>query len=147
MPRVQYEGFSVVPPAGWTDVLEDATYSDPEQLPPTSFAGPARAGALYVSTPLFDPEDQPGARPSDAEALVDDWARRRGLGAAISAAKDSDAHGGLATAIYRMADDYVQVWFLTNGRAVIQASYVSRWQDHEAERDARESFVSSLRFA
>src|SRR5687767_5648151 len=103
-------------------------------MPPTSFAGPARAGTLYVSTPLFQRDDQPGARPSDAEVRVVDWARRRGLDAPISAAMDSDVHGGIATAIYRLGDDYVQVWFLTNGRAVIQASYVCPWDDRDTER-------------
>jgi hypothetical protein len=146
VPRVTYDGFSVVLPAGWEDFLDDATYSDPDQLPPTSFAGPGRAGALFLSTPLFEREEQPGARPSDAEVLVADWARRRGLDAPISAAKDSDVHGGFATAIYRLADDYVQVWFLSNGRAVIQASYVCPWSARATEREDRESIVASLRF-
>ncbi len=146
MPRVAYEGFSLVLPPGWSEVLEEATYSDPDQLPPMSFAGPARVGAMYVSTPLFAREDQPGARPSDAEELALEYGQRRGVEQPLGLTTDSSPMGGAATAYFRMGDDFVQVWFVTNGRAVLQASYLCPWSARDSEREGREALVASLRF-
>ena len=55
--------------------------------------------------------------------------------------------GSIASATYRLSGDFVQVWYLTNGRAVLHASYVCPWADREEEHAAREAIVGSLRFA
>jgi hypothetical protein len=142
--REAYEGFSIALPAGWSDVLDEATYSDPDQLPPTTFSGQAGIGTLHVAVPLF--EDAPGAHPDVVHSMVLEWGRRRGRPQPLSTSKDSDARGGSATATYRIADDFVQIWFLSNGRAVIQVSYVCPWESREIEREARDAVVASLRF-
>ena len=141
-----YDGFTITLPPGWDDILEDATFSDPDQLPPASFARRGGVGTLVVGVPLVA-DEIPSARPDDCAALVRDWGRRRGQREPLAVHLDSDARGGWATGTFRVADDFVQVWFLSNGRALLHASYVCPWGSEQVERDAREAIVASLRFA
>ena len=146
MTTLSFDGFTITLPDGWASVLEDATYSDPDQIPPCVFAGPAGVGALYVSTPLFDPEDQPGASPGDAEALARGWGIERGQAAPITCASAASPRGGFASATFKLADDSVDVFFITNCRAVLQASYVCPWAQRGVERETVEAIIASLRF-
>lgn len=145
MSTFTFDGFTITLPDGWATVLEEATYSDPDQLPPCAFAGPAAVGALYVSTPLFDPEDQPGSSPADAEALARGWGIERGQAAPLTCGSGAGPRGGFASATFKLANDFVQVWFLTTGRAVLQASYVCPWEKQGIERTTVEAVVASLR--
>lgn len=145
MTNFTFDGFAIALPGGWASVLEDATYSDPDQLPPCTFSGPSAVGALYVSTPLFDPEDQPGSRPADAEALARGWGVGRGRAIPLTCTSGEGPRGAFASATYKLGDDFVQVWFFSSGRAVLQASYVCAWDQRGIEREAVETIVASLR--
>jgi hypothetical protein len=145
--RVAYDGFSMVLPEGWADVEDEATYSEPEQTPSLTFAPANGSGALYVSAPIYDADLQPGGTPEDAEALVLEWGVRRGIAAPMALDTAVRREGGIASATYRLGGDFVQVWYLTNGRAVLHASYVCPWADREEDHAVREAIVGSLRFA
>jgi len=148
--RVAFEGFSLVLPDGWSDVLDDATYSDTyadaEQLPPQAFASDRGPGMLYVSSPLLDPTDVPAADPAELEDLARDWGARRGIAAPLTCAGAVRPHGAIAAATYRLGPDFVAVWFISNGISVLCASYVCPWSERDAERDVRDAIAESLRF-
>jgi hypothetical protein len=147
MPRTAYEVFSVVLPEGWSDVLEDATYSDPDAaLPPITFAAKGGPGTMHVSAPLFPRDAQPGASVGAMEALARAWGEGRGLATPLALSSRATPIGGLAQASYALGDDFVEVWFVSDGRGVLCASYVCPFAARDVERDAREAIVASLRF-
>ena len=80
-------------------------------------------------------------------ALAHEWGERRGLGKPLGESSEARDGLALASAVYNVRGDFVQLWFLTNGRALVQASYVCPWADREAERAPREAIMASLHFA
>lgn len=144
--RRTFEGFSIVLPPGWEEVLGDATYSDPDEVPAASFGAPG-GGTLQVSPVLLEDVEDTSSGIDDPAPLAIEWGRHRGLAAPLGTASGAAAEGTIATATYRLGSDFVQVWFLTNGQDLIQATYVTSWTAQEVERDAREVAVASLRFA
>lgn len=147
MARQIFEGFSLVLPEGWFDVLDDSTYGGHDELPPFRFAAPHGRGALLVNSADFHPDDHGGAEPAEVLALAHEWGARRGLGAPLSSSSEGGGEGALATAVYNVRGDFVQLWFLTNGRALVEASYVCPWDEREVEQRDREAIIRSLRFA
>ena len=145
MARHSYEGFTIALPPGWTEVAEDATFSDTAQLPPVAFGSEHGPGTFHVNVPLLPPEDVPPADPKALEAVARDWGARRGIISPLATASGPHPQGAIATATFRIGDDLVQVWFVSDGDPVVCASYVCAWDDRDLERDARESAAASLR--
>ncbi len=147
MRTVALEGFTLALPPGWSELIEDATYSDPDLLPPAAFGADDGPGTFYVAEVAWDPEatDQPPTDPADLEALAREWGTRRGIAAPLTCTSDRRPHGAVATASYRIADDFVAVWLLSNGHAVLCASYVCPWPDRDLEQAARDAIAASLR--
>lgn len=148
MERQVYEGFSVVLPDGWSDQFDEASYAESDGDPPVLFAaergGP---GMVLVTAPLLDPEELPGNDATELSALAQDWGVRRGLRAPLAAATQARRDGTMATAVYALRGQYVQLWFFSNGASLVHASYVCDWAAREEERAPREAVVASLRFA
>lgn len=145
MDELEFDRFSVRLPAGWSDVLDDMTYTNPDQVPPIAFAADSGPGTLYISHVLFRQDEQPGAKATDAAELVQQWASRRNL-APLATGLDSSPRGGMATATFKLSGDFIQIWYLTNGESVLHASYVCDWDEQQIETEARGSIVASLRF-
>ena len=146
MSRAVFEGFSAVMPDGWTEMLEDATYSDPDQPAAMAFAAPGGTGTMYVSAfSLHEALESLPPAAEHAEALAVDWGRRRGLPPPLLVGCEAEGHAARATAVFRVADDFVQVWAIIHGTELIEATYTSRWEVHERDRAAREALVASLR--
>jgi hypothetical protein len=143
--RLVFDGFSLTLPAGWAEVLEDATFSDPDQPPPVAFSSPGGVGTVYVSAPVLNEDDQLRATAEGAESLALDWGRRRGLPPPLLVGADVGREGARATAVHRVAGEFIQVWVLTDGRDLVEASYVSAWEHQERDRSARDAIVTSIR--
>jgi hypothetical protein len=147
VPRKHFEGFSVELPARWSDLFDDASYSDPTTLPPVTFAADDGPGKLMVAPMLFDePDELPGTAVGDVAALARQWGHRRRI-EALEAAAEARPWGALGTARYRVRNTFAQVWYLSNGDRVVQAIYVCPWTDRTAEQAEREAIISSLRCA
>src|SRR5580765_4164314 len=112
--RLAFDGFSVVMPEGWDVVEDDSTYSDPDQPPPATFARSEGTGAVYVQPLLFQAHLQPSDESDEVEGLAVGWGARRGLTRPLACGSTRRPDGCLATATYRLADDFVQVWFLSD---------------------------------
>ncbi len=148
MERQVYEGFSVVLPDGWSEREDDATFAESDGDLPIRFAPEdGGAGLVLVTVPYFDPEEQPGDDAAELEALAHDWGARRGLSAPFASATQARRIGTMATAVYALRGQFVQLWFFSNGSSLVHASYVCDWDAREDERAPREALVASLRFA
>ena len=142
--RVAFEGFSLVVPDGWSEVLEDATFSDPDHVPPVALAAKGGAGTLYVAAPLVEESLDLSATVDVAEWLVRDWSKRRGLPTPVETGSELAGGVARATAVHRVGEDFVQAWSITDGRWVVEVSYVCRWDARDQEHAEREAMVASL---
>lgn len=142
-----FDGFSVDLPDGWGEFDDDASYSDPTEGERKIFGPSGESGALYISILPIDEDNPPSASPDYVEALALGWGRARGLSKPVSIAMVERADGAMAHAEYKLAADYVEVWFLSNGEITLHVSYVCAWKEREVERGVRESVVASLTFA
>lgn len=145
MSRSAFEGFTAVVPEGWSATREEVTYSEAAEHAPTRFVAPSGRGPLRVSAPALDPEEQPGADPDELEALARDWGVRRGIDDPISCV--AEVSGGVARAAvsYRIGEDFVALWLLSDGASMLQATYVCPWDARDEDRAAREALVGSIR--
>jgi hypothetical protein len=146
--RHAFDGFSAVVPEGWRADVGEATYSDPGSPQPTRFArGHGGGGELLVSVPLVDADEQPGADPDELSSLARAWGMRRGMDEPLGASGRLADGVATASATYRIGDDLVEVWYLSDGASLIEASYVCPWASRDADRPVREALVGSIRFA
>jgi hypothetical protein len=141
------DGYSLDLPPRWSG-LEDVTYSDPSTLPPVALAADGGAGRLMVAELLFDDPDElpPGAEVDEMQALACEWGHKRRL-EPIELRAVERPDGVIATATYLVRGCFVQVWFLSNGDRVVQASYVCPWDVRAVEHADREAIVASLRWS
>ncbi len=147
MIRHDFERFSAVVPEGWVASLDDATYSDAGGGEvPTRFVPALGEGELIVSAPALHPDDQPGADPDELESLAREWGMRRGVDEPLSVSTETRQGMARASASYRIGDELVEVWFVSNGTGLLKATYVCPWSDRDRDRAAREALIGSLRF-
>ena len=146
MKRTAFDTFSMSLAAGWAELAEDGTYSDPTEGSRTLFGRRGGTGVLYVSLLAIDPDNPPSGDRRHLEALAHGWGRARGLAAPLATSTEEREDGVLAFAEYKLAADYVAVWYLSCGEATLHASYISAWKTREEDRAARESMIRSLTF-
>ena len=146
MERQVYEGFSVVLPDGWSEREDDATFAESDGDLSIRFAPEGGgAGTVLVTVPLFEGDEQPGDSEAELLALAHGWGARRGLAAPIASATQARRGAMMATAVYALRGQFVQLWFFSNGASLVHASYVCDWDAREDERTPRETIVASLR--
>lgn len=147
MKRSIFDGFSLELQPGWSELDDEATYSDPTEGGRTMFGRPGAAGSLYVSLLRNDPDDPPGGEREHAETLAARWGRARGLGSPVTLSSTQRADGALAVAEYKLAGDYVAVAYLSCDDATLHATYSTVWRERDEDRSARDAMITSLRFA
>jgi hypothetical protein len=144
MTRTVFEHFSMCLPDGWRELPEDTTFSDPTEGERKTFGRPGGPSVMYVSLLPIDPEKPPIATRDDALALARGWGRARGLAGPLSDGAEEREDGVLAAAEYRLAGDYITVYYLSNGEATLHASFVTSWKTRHDDRAARDVMISSL---
>ena len=144
MSRTVFDHFSMRLPPGWQELSEDGTFSDPLEGERKAFGRPGGPSLMYVSLLPVDPERPPVISRDDALALARAWGRARGLAGPLSDAAEVREDGILAAAEYRLAGDYITVYYLSNGEATLHASFITSWKTRHEERTARDEMISSL---
>ena len=145
MSRNAFEGFTAVVPEGWSSAREETTYSEAAEHAPTRFVSPSHLGTLRVSVPALDADEQPGADPDELDALARDWGMRRGIDEPLSCVTELRHGVARAAASYRIGDELVALWLLSDGTSMLQATYVCPWERRDEDRAAREALVGSIR--
>ena len=144
MTRTVFDHFSMHLPPGWRELAEDITFSDPMEGERKTFGRPGGPSVLYVSLLPVDPDKPPVATCDDALALARAWGRARGLSGPLSDGCEEREDGVIAAAEYRLAGDYVSVYYLANGEATLHASFITSWKTRHEDRAARDAMISSL---
>ncbi len=145
-PALRFDNFTMSLPKGWTELADEGTYSDPSEGERILFGRPGGTGIFYVTLLPIDVENPPSVDPSHVETLARGWGRARGIKAPFSIALQRRSDGTLASAEYKLAADYVAVWYLSNGESTLHASYICAWKTKEDDRLSRDFMTSSLTF-
>lgn len=144
--RHKYDGFSVVVPEGWSAVMDDATFSDPDADVPVRFAPLEGEGEIIVSVPRLDADDLPGADPDELEALAREWGMRRGINEPLGVSTEVRQGVARAGASYKVGEELCEIWFVCDGTALLRATYVCPFRDRDRDRGTRDALLGSLRF-
>jgi hypothetical protein len=145
MIRRAFEGFTAVVPEGWSFAPDEGTYSEPGAASATRFRPAGGGGAVVVSVPALHPDEQPGADAAELESLAREWGMRRGIDEPLSIVTEKRQGHARASASYRIADDLVEVWFVSDGTALLTATHVCPFRDRDRHRAPREALIGSLR--
>ena len=62
---------------------------------------------------------------------------RRGVDEPLAVSTEIRQGAARASAWYRIGDELVEVWFVSDGAALLQATYVCPWVDRDLDRPAR----------
>jgi hypothetical protein len=147
MSRLELDGFTAILPEGWSSSLDEGTFTEgPGRDMPTRFSRPRSPGELLVTRPHLHPDDQPGADADELEALAREWGMRRGVDEPLAVTNELREGLARASATYRIGGELIEVWFISDGTALLKATYVCPWADRDKDRAAREALVGSLRF-
>jgi len=129
-------------PEGWIDVTEQVPVPDP----PITLARLNGAGALQFSTAEFTEGIPPNPMRSDLQEFLEQKAVQDRWGPPI---RHETGTGSMmfASGEFRVGQDYMKAWYLSDGRNFAFATYVCDWAEQEQERGEVEAIVRSLSFA
>lgn len=134
--------FNITVPVDWDNI----TSTLDEANPPLTVANPeAGVGALQFSSANYKGGKLPDVRLQDLTELLSDFAVNRDLGEPFDSIASPDGLA-IAAASFQSGDDLIRVWFVSDGKSVILATYVSDWDQRDSEAGAREAVVRSIRF-
>ncbi|MEZ4297248.1 MAG: hypothetical protein R3B70_19955 [Polyangiaceae bacterium] len=140
-----FDHFSMSLPAGWLELTEEVTtYSDPTERERRTFARPGGTAVLHVSLLALDPDNPPAASADYALTLARDWGRLRGCPYPLSTSATERDDQVIAGAEYRLAGEYIAVYYLSNGEATLHASFITSWKTRKEEIPARDQMISTL---
>jgi len=141
MHRIVFDSFSVVAPPGWDDYTDSAETDDP----PFTLARDDGVGALQFSIGLYSRGRVPDPSPTDLWEMVESFGRTRELGAAREAVLESSPLR-LAAASFDIGEDFLRVWYVSNGRDFGMITYVCEAGREGLELGECESIVRSIEF-
>lgn len=142
MRSIAWPGITVDVPDAWDDITELVEADDP----PWSLADPCDGvGALQFSIGLFREGSDPEVGSDDLAEMLEEFAANRGFEGEFDRVELS---GDLshAAASFADSDDFIRVWYLSDGRNVVLATYVCSWDDRDCEAEERDAVIRSIRF-
>lgn len=139
-----FEHFSMSLPEGWCELSEDTSFSDPLEGDRKTFGRPGGTAVLHVALLPLDPDNPPAASADYAIDLARAWGRARGLSKALSESAFERDDSVIAGAEYRLAGEYIAVYYISNGEATINATFITSWKTRKEEILARDFMIQSL---
>jgi hypothetical protein len=102
-------------------------------------------GALQVSWAAYQAGPAPNPTADSLEQMAVDFGHKQQLSNMLGTARGDCEFGSWATAIFRSAEfTHFQVWFLSNGRDFIMATYICSEPLNSVEIQEAQSIVESL---
>ena len=103
-------------------------------------------GALQLSFALYEGGSQPRPSESDLLAMARELGQQQALGTPSEEAIFSEDSLRGAGVSFHSGEDFIRVWYVSDGRSIARVTYVCEWGRHELERPTCEDIIRSLRF-
>lgn len=129
-------------PAGWGDSSDDTGNAD--RL--LTLTKPDGVGALQLSFGQYGSGKLPHLRLDDLRGLLTEFAATRRLG--LEQGPTTGESGGVVwcRADYHRGDDFIRVWYISDSKSVVLATYVCDGQYKDIEVDDCDRIVESMKF-
>jgi hypothetical protein len=142
MPRADFTNFSVDLPPGWGDITAEVETDSP----PATVARDDGVGALQFSIALYHSGPRPLGNVEELQELLNGFAETHGLTSPDDSVRESSPRG-LVAASFLWGDDFVRVWYLSEGGNFAFVTYTCERSNLEArELREAESIVRSIQF-
>lgn len=126
---------------GWWDITDEVEAADA----PWTLARPDGVGAFQFSIATYKSGRIPNPTAQDLLSLLRDFASSRQLGeSADVVVEDGDLR--LAGASFRSGDDFLRVWYVSDGWSFAMVTYTSVWDEQHSELVDCEQMIRTLRF-
>lgn len=142
MRTLLYDGFSVRVDSGWDD---NTNLFEGETTPLTLTNEETGVGAIQISTAMYRRGRLPEIRNDDLTEMLDDFAASKNLQDRFDR-KIYACDIPLVGESYKLDENFVRVWYASDGMSILLITYVSSWEARECEADSREMSVQSIRF-
>lgn len=129
-------------PVGWNEITDEIPVPDP----PLTLAKEEGVGALQFSSATYLSGDLPNPTLLDLQRFLEEKATGESWGDPISLETGT---GSLmfARGEYRLGQDYMRAWYLSDGLNFVFATYNCDWGERARERRDVDSIIATLRFA
>jgi len=136
------EGFSIAVAEGWDDITETLDDADA----PLTIADPTSGvGALQFSPAIYKSGRLPQVGPQDLSELLEEFASKQDWDDPF----DRSTYPGevaIEGASFQAGDDFIRVWYASDGKNVMLITYVCDWKCRDQEASEREMAIRSVRF-
>jgi hypothetical protein len=139
---VAFGGITLDVPEGWGEVTDQLEGSD---TPFTLAKLGENSGALQFSPALYKKGTPPSTSPTALLEMVRTFGEQRGLGKASHESAENGAVS-LAGGTFRVQDDFVRVWYGSDGRNIVLMTYVTEWGNQRIYLPECEAMVRTVRF-
>lgn len=133
--------FTIRRSEGWCDITAEVDAADP----PWTLAKPDGVGAFQLSIALYKSGRIPNPTPQDLLSLLRDFASSRQLGEPTGVAVE-DGYLRLAAASFRWGNDFLRVWYVSDGQSLAKATYTCADGGEHSELPDCEHMVRTLKF-
>jgi hypothetical protein len=128
------------------DEWEDITASLDDRDAPFTVARSKRGvGAIQFSPAIYRGGPTPSLSPKELGTMLAEFGNRRHLGEPFDNVPFSGSVFGIGSS-FRSGNEFVRVWYLSDGQNVMLATYVCDWSKRFDESEDREEIVRSVRF-
>lgn len=126
---------------GWCDVTDEVEAANA----PWTLARPDGVGVFQFSIATYKNGPSPNPTPEYLLSLLRYFASSRELGELGDVAlEDGDLR--LAGASFRSGDDFLRVWYVTDGLSFAMVTYTSVWDKQHSELIDCEQMIRTLKF-
>lgn len=140
--RLEFGAFSIAVGEGWEDIT--ATVNG-EDVPFTVARSEHGVGAVQFSPAIYRGGRLPSVQLDDLRSMLTEFGEGRSLNGGFDASQFSGDIFGIGSS-FRAADDFVRVWYISDGKNVMLVTYVCDWQQRLSELEECEKIVRSVQF-
>jgi hypothetical protein len=137
--KLNYGSFSVLVPEEWDDMTKPL--GDPS-APTTVANARSGGGAFQFLSAIYKSGKSPNISVNDLRSMLDEFVLTHGLDQFQERIERSDPMG-LVGGEGRSGEDYIAVWYASDGKSVVLITYVCNWEDRANEKEVRNAAVAS----
>ncbi len=126
---------------GWCDITAEVEAADP----PWTLVRPEEVGAFQFSVATYQSGRVPDPPSQDLLSLLHDFGSSRQLGAPTDVVVE-DADIRFAAGSFRFGDDFLRVWYVSDGQSFAKVTYAFAWGARHSGLLDCERMIRTLRF-